>query len=466
MADRPRLRSLARVLSTRLALILLLALVLSAAVAFLGVRAVLRDQLDRALRSAGELQLSVLATGDPLPAHPGHLSRETFVREVNRFSVVRDSAGRIIAASTPHAVQLPRDQSAFATALAGEPAWATQRWDAGSSRSVYLPAPPGSQPGAAVIQVAAALAPFDAASGVVFAQILGLALLATLAALAGARWLLGSATGIVNAIAAQAAGVQPGIEAPRLAVEGQFLELQGLVGVLNQLLARQHGALERQRQLVADVAHELRTPVTALLGSVEVALRSPRTPEAYQTLLAETREELERLATLVESLLLIDRLEAGTGLTRLEPVDLAALAAEAVGRARLRAGNRRVEVLREEEPRAVADPRVIALVMDHLVDNLVRHTPDGTAARVTVSRAGPEVVFTLDDAGPGVTADLRPRIFDGFVRGDPARTRTAGTGLGLTLAAAAVAAHRGRIAAEPSPMGGLRILITLPASEV
>jgi two-component system OmpR family sensor kinase len=398
--------------------------------------------------------------------HPRAHGLETFVRDINRFAAQRSPDGTITGANTPLAYRLPNDSASFAAALAGRPAWATLRWEAGRTRSVFLPAPAGSPPGGTVIQVAAALAPIEQASRAILLRMLGTALAGSLITFVGAWWLAGSVTGLVGAIAAQAQAIQPRARPHRISDRGDFAELRGLVEVLNDMLGRLDRALEQQRQMVADVGHELRTPVTAIAGEIEVGLRTPRSPEAYRAILASTLQETQRLATIVETVLLLARLDDQQPPLRLQPVDVGSVAQAAVARGRGRGADLSLE-LGPAEDRAGAlygDAKMLELLVDQLVDNVIRHTPPGTAARLQIREEPEGVTLVIDDAGPGVAPELLPRIFDRFVRGDAARTRTAGAGLGLTVAAAIVAAHRGRIAAEPSPMGGLRVQITLPRS--
>lgn len=441
---------------------MLVTLAASAALAFLGVRRVFRTQLDGALRSAAELQVAVLATGQPIPRHPRGEDLAAFVSEVNRFVVQRDRLGQITGAGTPHARTLPLDSVAFATALAGQPAWATIDWAPGLIRSVFVPAPAQRVPDAVVIQVAALLAPYYRASRVILAEILSVAAIAIVATFVGARWVAGSVTRIVGEIAEEARGVDPAAGRPVLSQPGQFRELQKLVQVLNETLGRQHAAAEQQRQLIADVAHELRTPVTALLGSVEVALRSTRSPEAYRQSLVDVQDELDHLAAIVESLLLLARLDAGQARLRVEEVDLAHLAQEVVTRARARAGGRRLEVEHNGSAVVRGDRKMLRLLLEQLVDNVIRHTPDVTVARISLNGQESAVILAVDDSGPGMEAEFRSRAFDRFVRGDPARTRTGGAGLGLTVAAAVMAAHGGTITGETSPLGGFRVLAEVP----
>jgi two-component system OmpR family sensor kinase len=458
------MRSLRRTLAVRFALTMLAALTLIAVWAFVGVRRTLYRELDRAIKSAAELEAAALAAGRPLPVHPGRQELQAFVREVNRFAVQRAAGGAVTGANTPLARELPNDSAAFASALSGRPTWATLRWGAGRLRAVFLPAPRGSPPAAAVIQVAAALTPLDRASQSVLLRMLVTALAGSLITLVGAWWLAGSVTRLVGEIAAQAQAIQPRAGRQQIADRGDFSEFKGLVGVLNDMVGRLGRALAQQRQMVADVGHELRTPVTAMVGQIEVGLRSPRSPDAYRAILTSTLEEAQRLAALVETVLLLARLDAGEPGLHLTPVDLAAQAEAAIARARARGAGLSLELALEQDGTEVltADARMLDLLLDQLVDNLLRHTPPGTAARLRISVAPGGIALVLDDAGPGVSPELLSRIFDRFVRGDAARGRGAGAGLGLTAAAAIVAAHRGAISAEPSPMGGLRIAITLP----
>ena len=111
---------------------------------------------------------------------------------------------------------------------------------------------------------------------------------------------------------------------------------------------------------------------------------------------------------------------------------------------------------------ALVDQKMIGLVLDHLLYNAVQHTPSGTRVDVTVSSDERSVQIAVDDDGPGISDELLPYLFERLYRADLARTRSPGAGLGLTISAAILDAHNGSIAAAPSKLGGLQVILELP----
>ena len=140
--------------------------------------------------------------------------------------------------------------------------------------------------------------------------LVGVVLLATAAAFVGAWWLAGSAVRPVAEITEQATKIEAGTLSQRIAAHAETGEYRGLVAVLNRMLERLDVAFRTQRRLTADVSHELRSPLTALQGEIEVALRAERTPRDYQRVLHSALEEIERLTEMSEDLLLITRIDA------------------------------------------------------------------------------------------------------------------------------------------------------------
>jgi signal transduction histidine kinase len=253
--------------------------------------------------------------------------------------------------------------------------------------------------------------------------------------------------------------VDAGDLSPRIVADpSSAAELRTLADSFNLMLDRLEDAFARQRGFVSDASHELRSPLTAIRGQIEVLAREPE-PEAaaVKRVEATTLAELARVERLVEQMLALARLDEGVGPVR-QNVDAAAFLREAVatapGAATLGA---------HAADRIDLDPDMVARVIRNLVENARRHAgPDGT---VTVSsRADTGCLrIDVDDDGPGIAAAERERIFDRFHRSDAARARASGgSGLGLAIARSIVAAHGGRIWAEASPLGGARISFELP----
>lgn len=289
--------------------------------------------------------------------------------------------------------------------------------------------------------------------------------LATAATLVGAGWLARRTFQPLRDIARQAREVTPGITGQRITAHATVAEFHELVDVVNAMLSQLDRGVESQRRLIADAGHDLKTPLTAMRGELEVALRSERSPQAYRSVLTSVLDDVEHLSAISESLLTVARLDAGELTPRLGPLDVDGLLSEAAARWRDRLDGRPIDVsLPVPPPAAQADARLLELALDQLLDNVARHTPPGT--RVTLAaRATPDsLLITVDDDGPGQAPEVLPHLFDRFYRRDAARTRggAPSAGLGLTVVQAILAVHGGSATAARGPRGGLAVTLSLP----
>lgn len=234
---------------------------------------------------------------------------------------------------------------------------------------------------------------------------------------------------------------------------------------IRESLAAQRLAIRRQREFAADASHELRTPLTVIRSSLDHLRRHRTEPvEAVGEALEDIGAEVDHLAVLVEDLLLLARSDSGAvALARL-PVDLGDVAGDAVASLSKVAADKSVRLLVDPEPAIVAgDQARLRQLVTILVDNAIRHSPDGGGVRVTVRAAGGWASLVIEDEGPGIRAEDMPRIFDRFWRapGAPA----GGTGLGLAIASWIVRGHHGRIGVENRPEGGARFTVRLPTHQ-
>jgi signal transduction histidine kinase len=230
---------------------------------------------------------------------------------------------------------------------------------------------------------------------------------------------------------------------------------------------------DRMRRFVADASHELRTPLTTIRGFAELYRQgATREPAELDRLMRRIEDQAARMGLLVEDLLLLARLDQQRPLERL-PVDLLALAADAVSDARAVAPDRRIElVLGDDGDRGDAlvvlgDAERLRQVLANLVDNALTHTPAGSPVEVRVGGAAldgrPGAAVEVVDHGQGLTPEQTERVFERFYRADPARSRAAGgTGLGLAIVAALVAAHDGQVRVDSLPGHGARFRVVLP----
>jgi signal transduction histidine kinase len=259
--------------------------------------------------------------------------------------------------------------------------------------------------------------------------------------------LLGRALGTVSSLRRGAEEITDPGGGLRLPLPGSHDEVRALAETLNAMLDRLDAAAARERQFVADVAHELRSPLAAMHTQLEVAAAHPD-PLTQKELLAGSLEDTERLAALVDDLLVLARMESESRASQ-EPVDLAQFAG-----------------LPDGHPAVVLGDRAALIrAIDNLVANANRHAR--SQVEVTVESApGDTIEVHVDDDGPGVPADQQSRIFERFVRLDDARARDdGGSGLGLAIVRATAHAHGGTIRVEPSHLGGARFVLALPRTQ-
>jgi two-component system sensor histidine kinase KdpD len=235
------------------------------------------------------------------------------------------------------------------------------------------------------------------------------------------------------------------------------------------ITAREAAETERVRNiLLASVSHDFRTPLASILGSATSLLDygDKLDPSAQNGLLQEIKAEAESLDEMVHNLLAITRIDAGALELRRDWVDLREVVQRVVSAARRREKDVSLEpCLPGEIPIIGADPILIEQALGNVVSNALAHTPKGT--RVVIdARVTPDAIsLRVTDNGPGIPADVLPRIFEKFVRARrEAASRSEGTGLGLAIARGIVVAHGGSIVAEsPTAQGhGTRITLTFP----
>jgi heavy metal sensor kinase len=251
----------------------------------------------------------------------------------------------------------------------------------------------------------------------------------------------------------------------RLETTGSGDELDRLAATLNDMLGRLDATFRQVRQFSADASHELQTPLTILKGEIEVALRAPRSPEEYQHVLASALEEGERIARLVEGLLLLSRADAGVLRMDRQPVDLAELMAEVVDYARILAEAYGVALdLKSVAPLTVhGDREHLRRLLLNLVDNGIKYTPAGGRVTLTLERDGEWAALRIADTGIGLAPGELERIFQRFYRAPEAVDQgKEGSGLGLCIARSIAEAHGGRIRVESSPGRGSAFTVFLP----
>lgn len=243
-------------------------------------------------------------------------------------------------------------------------------------------------------------------------------------------------------------------------------ELAPIHARITQTLTLLQRAFAREKQAVADISHELRTPIASLLATIDVALRKPRTPEQYRGTLEECRLISKQLGQLVERIMTLASLDAGNDHTHVARIDAGELASgcAAVIRPLAAANNVTVSIHAEEEVILNTDPGKLREVLMNLLHNAVEYNDPNGTIELAVRRAGETAVFEVRDTGIGMTPEVRDRIFERFYRADSSRHATGvHAGLGLAIVKEYVARLNGTLAVESEPGVGTTFRVTLPA---
>ena len=284
------------------------------------------------------------------------------------------------------------------------------------------------------------------------------ALLALLAGLAVARRITRPVERIITVTRAMGAGDRAARVGP-VAAPGELRELATSFDQMADTLDRQE---QLRRDLVADVAHELRTPVAILQAGHEALLDGVAEPTPDQ--LTSLRDEVLRLARMVDDLQTLAAADAATLQLALRRCDLAEVAAAATDSLAGRFETAGLTVERRLTPASVmADPRWLHQVITNLLTNALKFTPAGGRVTVQCAARGPSAVLRVTDTGAGIPAGELPHIFERFWRGRQA-AQTSGSGIGLAVAAELARAHDGQLTASSQPGRGTEMTLTLPAA--
>ena len=405
----------------------------------------------------------------------------TSVVELIRYAQVWDESGASLLRSRYMVRDLPTDPEALERAAAGELVWRTAEFGGYRIRSVFYPLVRlGDLHDQHVLQVAAPLETRDTMLRRVAGFGVGLVLLTALGGMLGGRWLASRTLRPVNAIIRQAEEVGAANLAHRISAYADTAEYERLVMVLNTMLDRIQGSFEAQRRFTADASHELRTPLTSLRGEIELALRRDRDPDDYRETLESALEEVLRMGGIVEGLLTLASADAGAIELQREPLELGALAAEAVARARGGSGESGGPVGSEAPSVEVVTPlggppdgvtgafdgRLMVQAIGNLVTNAVRFAGPSGQVRVTVGSRGEVGIVSVEDSGPGLAPGEAERAFQRFWQADPSRSpegTAPGVGLGLSIVEAIVRVHGGSVRAGRSrDLGGAEFRIEIP----
>jgi two-component system, OmpR family, sensor kinase len=301
----------------------------------------------------------------------------------------------------------------------------------------------------------------------------GGALLATLAGLWIARRAMRPIAGLTATAREIATTRDPSRHMPEPVADDEVAELartlDSMLGELDAARTESQQMVQAQREFIADASHELRTPLTSILANLELLHERLEAEDAA----AEESEIVEsalrssrRMRRLVGDLLMLARADAGRFGERTR-CDLAEIAEAAVAEIRPVADGRTVRLAAADPVALMGNADELHRLTVNLLENAVRHTPDGTTVEVGVGRRDGKAVLEVSDDGPGLPSGMEEQVFARFVRGGgPADVAVdSGTGLGLAIVRAVAVSHGGEVVAGAGPAGGARFTVSLPASD-
>jgi signal transduction histidine kinase len=415
---------------------------------FVRVGADLQASVDAGLRSRAQLLVDAATTGQ---APDVGAANGKLIDPDEAFAQILDANGSILEASS--AVSDAPLLSAAEAASIGDLLFITRQAvpedDSFRLLAVAVPGPPQR-----IVVVGATL------GDVIEAQqrlllVLGTVGPVALLILAIAGWLLaGAALRPVERMRREAAAVSASDPSRRLRVPETGDELARLATTLNAMLDRLQEALERERRFVDDASHELRTPLATLRGEIDLALTRQRDAPELESSLRSAQEDVLRLERLADDLLVMARTRGRRVPLDRVPSALPELARLSVHSVEGLAADRGVTVEVDVSDDTVdVDPERIEQALRNLLENAIRHSPDGGVVHLTARRLDGLARFVVDDRGPGFRPDLLSRAFEPFTRGDAEAAGPSGAGLGLSIVRAVAEAHGGSVVAENTPLG-------------
>ena len=469
------MRSLRQQLAFRFTLAMFAAVAAVSLASFLTLRLALDRELNASIANVASIQAASLTDGSDgaMHFHEWELSsREAdSVRELIRYAEVWNHDGTSLLRSRFMDVDLPLDRGALAAASAGELVWREQRFGEISIRSLYYPlARLGPAHSNHVLQIAAPLGPRDEMIRRLQLFLLALNLVVIAGSWLGGWWLAGRIVRPVHEVIDQAEAIGAGSLDRRIQAWGDTREYSRLVEVLNTMLSRIEQGFQAQTRFTADASHELRSPLTALRGEIEIALRRARSPEEYRAVLESNLEEILRISQVTEDLLTLARAEGGATPRNETETNVGMLIGQIVDRFGVRVAEKRlaINVVDGGSPVVWTDQGLLGQIVWNLVDNAVKFTPTDGSIRIGVSVSACVLQIEVADSGPGLGEDPE-RVFDRFFRADGVRTpgampgtASSGTGLGLSIVSSITQLLSGSVAAANRTGGGAVLSVSIP----
>jgi two-component system heavy metal sensor histidine kinase CusS len=249
----------------------------------------------------------------------------------------------------------------------------------------------------------------------------------------------------------------------RLTTNDLPIELRELADSFNRMLERLDEGVSRLFQFSGDLAHEMRTPISNLLGKTQVTLSKTRPADEYRSVLESNVEELERLSRLVDDMLFLTQVDHAVAALRLEPVNLNEEITRTADFFGTVAAEDDIAIRIHGRGTVEADRLMVQRAISNLLSNAIRHTPKGETVSVHIERKQDRTTVTVSNPGEHIAAEHLPHLFERFYRVDPGRSRSqGGTGLGLAIVNSIMKLHGGHVSVESASGGKTSFHLTFP----
>ncbi|MNJ08906.1 Sensor protein CzcS precursor [compost metagenome] len=249
----------------------------------------------------------------------------------------------------------------------------------------------------------------------------------------------------------------------RLPETGLPQELSDLAGSMNVMLDRIDGGVQRLSQFSDDLAHELRTPISNLMGKAQVTLARERPVEQYKEVLETSIEELTRLNRIITDMLFLAQVSQPQAQVPLKPVSLADEVTRVSELFEFSAEQKHIVLRQQGWGTVMADRLMVQRALSNLLSNAIRHSPSGHAVDIGIERCGDAVCLWVENQGPGIAQEHLPHLFERFYRAGSGRSRLeGGTGLGLAIVKSIMQVHRGEVEVRSEVNGKTRFSLVFP----
>jgi two-component system OmpR family sensor kinase len=449
-------------------------LALASVAIFSGVSATTYADLDQHLRTLAGTEVTSAVDGPESPPHVHELPVTAFGGGpfTQKFVQILDYGGALVAAEPASARTMPlAEPRELAQARGGDAPVSTKFVNGRPLRIVVLRTAAAGQ--LFTVAVGVDISNLLAGLGRVRGILAGVWFASTAITAAIGFVLASKALAPVRHITQRATEMAAGNVRQRLETSTRPDEIGRMAVALNRLVERLHVALDANRRFAADAAHELRSPMTAIAGEIEVALRRDRSEAEYREVLQLVQAQLATLSSLTSNLILLVRAQEGTALVQPAEIPLQELLDRSVAKWH-GLSDRRGVTIHCTTPALLAvygEAGLLGRVFDNVVENAIRYNRDGGRVEIRSSFNEPEddgwqcgmVTVEVADTGPGIPPGEQEKVFERFYRLDVSRTRhTGGSGLGLAIAREVLALFRGTINVGSSSAAGTTIVLHIP----